>query len=322
MRLPSSWSLMILFALTPASTLAGGEQGKDKAEPKKPAVKITTPYLTAHDAPLDVKESIVKEEETFTQYRVEFNGIKGDRVPSYLYVPKNQPKSKAPYPAILLQYGSGGNKNTNYIVLIGKEFVKRGFVVLTIDSPGQGERRVKDKKSNILDEVLNDSAKKLHYCADYSRAVDMLAARPEVDKERLCFLGISYGAITGIVYVAHDPRIKAMASMVGGGNFLGNVTTEAAQKAAKEVSKSADPIYHVARIAPLPLLFLNVTKDQLIFRPWSESLHKAAPDAKVVWVETDHYFKGVDQVKLTQQVIDFLEEGLATKRPEIKDGKK
>ena len=61
----------------------------------------------------------------------------------------------------------------------------------------------------------------MHYCGDYSRATDFLTARPEVDKDRLGFVGISWGAITGITYVAYDPRIKAMGSMVGGGNFLG-----------------------------------------------------------------------------------------------------
>src|SRR5204863_839471 len=151
-------------------------------------------------------------------------GIKGDRVPAFLYVPKR--KADAPrtaYPAILLQYGTGGNKNTNYIVGIGKQFVARGYVVLTIDSPNCGERKNKDKKaSSILGKL--DPEQVMHYCGDYSRAIDFLVARPEVDKERLGYVGISWGAITGITFVAYEPRIKAMGSMVGGGNFIGNYT--------------------------------------------------------------------------------------------------
>jgi dienelactone hydrolase len=322
MRLRSSWKLMVLFALLPAvpTSIFGGDQpAKDAPKPEKPAAEqakaTSPPYATASDAPLDVKESLVKEEENHTQYRIEFNGIKGDRVPAFLYVPKKQPKTRAPYPAILLQYGIGGNKTTNYIVMIGKEFVARGFVVLTIDAPGVGERRPKDKKANANPAVLGlfGGDQVMHYCSDYSRAMDYLVNRADVDKDRIGFVGISWGAITGITYVAHEPRVKAMASLVGGGNFLGLVSTESAQKTAKEPSKLGDPIYHVARIAPRPLLFINVTKDQLIMRPWSESLHKAAPDGKVIWLETDHYFNGLDRVAICGQVIEFMEKALSPK---------
>lgn len=271
------------------------------------------PYLTAHAKPLDPKEEFVNQTDDHTQYRVEFNGIKDDRVPAYLYVPKRQPDAK-PHPAILLQYGSGGNKKTNYIVEIGKLFVSRGYVVLTIDSPNQGERRKKENKpAGIFGIASTDQI--MHYCGDYSRAVDFLASRREVDKERLGYVGISWGAITGIIYVAHDPRIKAMGSMVGGGNFLGLFTEEEAARCAREGSKSSDPVCHVARIAPRPLLFINVTEDQLIMRPWAESLHKhAGQGSKVVWLETDHFFRGLDRGAVCLSVIEFMDKELPSKR--------
>src|SRR4029077_10568450 len=107
------------------------------------------PYASDSTKALEPKEEVVKEADDHTQYRVEFNGIKGDRVPAYLYVPKKK-DAKGPYPAILLQYGTGGNKTTNYIVEIGKLFVSRGYVVITIDSPNQGERRKKENKTDVL----------------------------------------------------------------------------------------------------------------------------------------------------------------------------
>lgn len=276
--------------------------------------KSTAPYATAHDAALDAKEVVVTEAADHTQYRVEFNGIKGDRVPGFLYVPKAKEKGATTrFPTILLQYGTGGSKTTNYIVAIGKQFVSRGFVVLTIDSPGRGDRRKNDKKSSILDKLGNEQP--LHYCGDYSRAVDYLVTRKDVEKDRLGYVGISWGAITGITFVAHDPRIKAMGSMVGGGNFVGGFTKEAAEKAAKEGSKSSDPVYHVARIAPRPLLFINVKKDQLIMRPWAESLHRAAGEgSKVVWLECDHYFKGLDRAEVCKSVIEFMEKAMPAGR--------
>src|SRR5262249_4223308 len=154
-----------------------------------------------------------------------------------------------PFPAILLQYGTGGNKKTDYIVAIGKQFAGRGYVVLTIDAPGRGERQDKDKKPSAANELMSVE-QVLHYCGDYSRSIDFLLTRPEVDKWRVGYVGISWGAITGITFVAYDPRVKAIASMVGGGNFLGLYSPKQAEKLATEGSKSADPIYHVSRIAP------------------------------------------------------------------------
>jgi len=299
----------LVVSLIVATPLCGQEKKSGQKEPP-------TPYATAHDKALDAKQDVVKEADDHTQYRVEFNGIKGDRVPAFLYVPKkNADAAKEPGAAILLQYGSGGNKKTDYIVAIGKQFVARGFVVLTIDSPNQGERRNKDKNTAGSLGMLS-AEQVMHYCGDYSRAIDFLAARPDVDKERLGYVGISWGAITGITYVAYDPRIKAMGSMVGGGNFMGLFSKAAAEKVAIEGSKSSDPVFHVARIAPRPLMFLNVTKDQLIMKSWAESLHKAAgAGSKVVWHETDHYFNGVDRAAICETVIDFMAEKLPKKAP-------
>lgn len=281
-----------------------------KAEPKK----IGRPYKIAPDMPLESKEEVVAVADNHTQYRVEFNGVKGDRVPAYLYVPKSK-DNKGPFPAILLQYGTGGNKKTNYIVEIGKQFVARGYVVITIDSPNQGERR--KKKENKSADVLGlwSSEMMFHYCGDYSRAVDFLESRKEVKRDQIGYVGISWGAITGITYCAHDPRIKAVGSMVGGGNWLGVYTQKTAERVAKIGSDSTDPVYHVARIAPRPLLFINVTKDQLILKAWAESLHKFAGEgSKVVWLDTDHYFNGIDRAAACESVIDFMDERMLMKK--------
>ena len=298
-------AILILLLSCVANNALGQEK---KAEPAK-----GPPYAIDPAAPLEAKQEVVTEADNHTQFRVEFNGIKKDRVPAYLYIPKRKPDAP-PGPAVLLQFGSGGNKTSEYIVAIGKQFALRGFVVMTIDSIGTGERRFKDKKSSdVLGMISTD--RMMHYCSDYSRAVDYLATRKEVDQERIGYVGVSWGAITGITYVAHDPRIKAMGSMVGGGNFLGIYTPKTAEKALADGVKTSDPVVHVARIAPRPLLFINVTQDQLILKPWAESLHQCAGEnSKVVWLECDHFFKGVDRAEVCNTVVDFMAKSLPALR--------
>jgi uncharacterized protein len=304
-RIPALLTLLV--------TCAAPAHAQDKT-PKK----VAPPYATAPTKPLDVKEEVVKEADDHTQYRVEFNGIKDDRVPAYVYVPKRDADNKKSLPAILLQYGSGGNKKTDYIVAIGKLFASRGYLVITIDSPNQGERRDKDKKTNDILGMAS-SERVMHYCGDYSRAVDYLCSRKDVDRDRIGYVGISWGAITGITYCAYDERIKAVGSMVGGGNFFGLYSAKSAAKAGNEGSKSSDPVVHVARIAPRPLLFINVTKDQLILKAWAESLHECAgAGSKVVWLDTDHYFTGLDRSAVCMDVINFMDKELQGKQP-LKD---
>src|SRR6266550_4138912 len=98
-----AWAAMgvlssLCVAATPADTNVRPTTDKN--------VRATTqPYATAHDKPLDAVQSAVQETDTYTKYRVEFNGIRA-RVPANLYIPKD---GKKMHSAVLLQYGSGGN---------------------------------------------------------------------------------------------------------------------------------------------------------------------------------------------------------------------
>jgi uncharacterized protein len=269
------------------------------------AAALVCPYATAHDAPLDATEKVVRTTDEYTLYRVEFNGIKaGSRVPANLYLPRDT-RFKAPYPGILLQYGTGGNKNTNYIVAIGQMAVSKGLAVLTIDAPDRGERKGREApKLNFFDSRF------FQYLGDYSRATDYLSTRADVDHDRIGYVGISWGAITGVTFAAHDPRIKLVASLVGGGNFPSLIPGGApADLIAK--ARAFDPFYHVAFIAPRPLLLINVTKDQLVPRILADALQKAAPAyAKRVWLECDHFFNGIDRAAEAAKVIDWVNENM------------
>jgi dienelactone hydrolase len=278
------------------------------------AADAPIPYAVDHDAPLDPTERVDTETDTYTRFRVEFNGIRKDRVPAFLYLPK----SKVPAttrPAVLLQYGIGGSKKTNYIVALGEQCASRGFIVLTIDAPLKGERKPPKEKRGVLDSLgsAGEQGRFPWYMGDYSRAMDFLMTRPEVDRDRVGYVGISWGAITGITFVAHEPRVRAMASICGGGNFLGTLDNSTVTEESKRAAQRIDPIYHVAQIAPRPLLLLNVTNDQLVPRFYSEALHRAAGDSPSVtkeWIDSDHFFNGVDRIAVMTRVVDFMEESL------------
>jgi dienelactone hydrolase len=273
------------------------------------------PFAVAHDAPLEATEKEVGRPDGIIQLRVEFRGIKGDRVPAFLWLPEEKPGTEVRRrPAVLAQYGRGGDKSTDYIVALAKGLAGAGFVALTIDSPYRGERGPEPKDIQFF---TSERGKEifLQYLGDYSRAVDYLVNCKEVDPDRIGYVGASWGAITGLPFVAHEPRVRAMVSLVGGGDFLAR-SPAAPTETARAVSAVVDPVHHVARIAPRPLLMINVTQDQLIPRASAEAIHRAAgKGSEVVWLETDHYFRGVEPAKTRDLVVGFFHKHLESDRP-------
>jgi dienelactone hydrolase len=178
------------------------------------------------------------------------------RVPAYVLVPK---KLKGPAPAVVDLHSHGG------MYLFGKEkvidlgdnhpamteyqkhnydgrptataLVRRGYVVISIDAFGFGERRVLldadlklgwDRAKYGADEVkhLNQQCRAKEatlakgltlagltwpgiLCWDDIRTVDYLVTRPEVDPKRVGCLGISMGGYRSLYLAALDDRIRA-----------------------------------------------------------------------------------------------------------------
>src|ERR1041384_7697462 len=67
------------------------------------------PFAVAHDAPLEATEKEVGRADGVIQLRVEFRGIKGDRVPAFLWLPEEKAGGATRRPAVLTQYGRGGD---------------------------------------------------------------------------------------------------------------------------------------------------------------------------------------------------------------------
>ncbi|MBM3877199.1 MAG: dienelactone hydrolase family protein [Verrucomicrobia bacterium] len=271
------------------------------------------PFRVDHASPLQAEAKQLDQRDSFTLVRVEFNGIEGDRVPGHLYLPRN-PTGRAP--AVLVQHGIGDKKQAEYIVQTCRILASRGVIALGIDAPNRGERKdaAGPEKTSLLDPSSVHKWFRQH-CGDYSRAFDYLASRDDVDKDRLGYIGFSWGAITGITYSAHDPRVKALASIGGGGNLVGFLGLPPVPGADKKSPPSLDPAHNVGGYVPRPLLFINGRKDTIVFPPFAEALHKAAgATAKVEWYDTDHYFQGVDREKILGGVVDFMKSKLSAKK--------
>lgn len=305
--MPARSKIAVLAALLAA---VGPAFPADKAEP---AAQKTTPFRIDHVAPLSPEEKPMDSGEKFTKLLVTFNGIAGDRVPGHLYLPKNASGRR---PAVLVQHGIGDKKRAAYIVATCERLAALGVIALAIDAPNRGDRAAKDQPGISFLNPASVQKWFAQHCGDYSRALDYLVTRADVDPDRLGYVGFSWGAITGITFAAHDERVRVMTS-IGGGSLAGYLALPA--KAGEKPSASLDPADHIARYAPRPLLLINSTKDQLVLPPLARVLHAAAgTGSEIKWYETDHFFNGIDRDAVLQSVAEYMKAKLEATAPKAK----
>ncbi len=146
-------------------------------------------------------------------------------VTANLYIPTN---AVPPFPAVIGVAGHSNNGKasaTYQHAWIG--FVKRGFVVLAIDPPGQGERLesfnpeteapyvnvgTAEHIHNGLQILLTGHAFARYEIWDGVRAFDYLATRNDVDPTRIAAAGNSGGGTQAAYLAALEPRLAAAVS--------------------------------------------------------------------------------------------------------------
>ena len=205
----------------------------------------------------------------------------GDRVPGHAWLPAGP----GPHPTVMLQHGLHGSKDADYIAYAAVPWVRAGAAVVSIDFPLHGLRESPKLRelvvaglgaggertpgaTELLRQVVRQAVR------DLSRTADAIEQIPELDASRLAFAGISLGAIIGTTFCALDRRPRAVALALGGGGFGG---------------PAVDPALRVARIAPRPLLLVNMRGDQTVSPAATEALFDAAVEPKQIhWFDGDH----------------------------------
>lgn len=122
----------------------------------------------------------------------------GDKVlPAWFHLPPGYTGGKLP--TVISIPGMDSFKE-GIVSMYGDRFLSRGMAVLALDGPGQYEAPLMDVFFSMENWIATGPA-----------AVDWLAARPEVDVDRIALAGRSFGSFFGTIMTAHEPRIRACA---------------------------------------------------------------------------------------------------------------
>lgn len=183
-------------------------------------------------------------------------------------------------------------------------FARDGFVVMWLEMPTQFHRRPDPTEPSgqvfLARTTRQLTANFRQSVLDARRALGVLAARPEVEPDRIALFGISLGAIVGSVTYSVDPRPRFAAFLLGGADFPtllldSSLSGPFARRMGlkpdelREAWKDMDPYLHAERDAGKPALLVNAGWDTVIPRANARRLLKAFPDARQVWVPGGHY---------------------------------
>lgn len=156
-----------------------------------------------------------------------------------------------------------------------------GVVSLLVDTPWAAEQWFPKRDASRDYEFTIQQAK------DVRRALDALLAQPDIDKTRVAVVGHDFGAMWGSLAVAADPRVTHFVYMAGTRSFtdwyLFTPKKEGAEKDAF-IAKLAplDPIAHLPKISPRPILLQFGSKDPFVKNEAATAMAEAVKGPKTV----------------------------------------
>ncbi|MEK6253438.1 MAG: SUMF1/EgtB/PvdO family nonheme iron enzyme, partial [Gemmatimonadales bacterium] len=202
--------------------------------------------MYAYDqSPLNSEVVSVDSTTGYIRERIDMDAAYGDeRLTVFVFSPVGGPGA-APRQAVVFFPGSNDLYKRSYDDMsIGVlDFVLRSGRVLVYPVYKGTYERGSDLASDIQDETNLYRDHVVAWGRDIGRAIDYVATRPDLDADRLSYLGISWGGVMGAILTAIEPRFKASILVVGGLEL-------------QAVQPVADPFNFLPRVT-LPTLMLN-----------------------------------------------------------------
>lgn len=176
--------------------------------------------------PLNARVTGVLERPGYRVEKLVFDSLPGFHVTANLYVPTGRP---GPFPAVL---GTAGHSQLGKAAAVYQRawisLVRRGYVVLAYDPPGQGERieyfdpemqRPRLRPGGVDEHIMAGLQCLLvghsiarYFVWDGIRAFDYLTTRAEVDPKRIGVAGNSGGGTQAAYLAVFEPRLAAAVS--------------------------------------------------------------------------------------------------------------
>jgi len=227
------------------------------------------------------------------------------------------PPGKGPFAGILVMHGLPGSRER--IRDLAAALASLGAVALAIDAP------FARRSGPPIRWDERDRSEQIQLIKDLRRGIDLLAARDDVDDERLGYFGASYGAAMGGLLAGVEGRLGTYALIVGDGGLVAHFTGpevqggpldqlgEPERRAWLESMDPIEPIHFVGQAAPASILFVNGRHDRLVSPSDARAFQEAGSEPKTVrWYDAGHRL--TDQAM--KETFEWIANALQLDRPE------
>ena len=258
-------------------------------DPKIPDALLRQFYAYDRDFPLEpsLDPSLLTDTDSLRVQRFEINSTHDERVPGLILW---DPRRQGPQPAILVAHPATLDKANDYVLYPAREWVERGAVCVTIDQAGHGDRAHRPVSvEDFMRYPQRRAAMTYQTAVDWMRTLDYLLARPpdespQIDAQRVGFVGFSMGGMRGATFVGLDDRVRVAVFCISGA-----AQSQPSDEAGRLAQATTDP----AVFAPLmhhPTLVVAGERDDIVPPDAAQRFYDAMPEPReIAWGPYGHW---------------------------------
>ncbi len=291
------WTMLVLLLLA-APVLAQDAAEQSTEEP--------TPMFTYDaGAPLNIQEVGTEMRGAVTVKDIAYSGPTREKpFNAYLVVPPGE----GPFPGILYAHwyepSSPTSNRTEFLdeaVMMAQTYGVESLLVETMWSDPNWYRN-----GRTLDSDYGDAIRQV---VELRRGLDVLIAQPNVEADRIAYVGHDFGAMYGALLSGEDQRAKAYVFIAGASDFnqwmlFGVPDNQPGLGDYQAKMATIAPTVFVARTAPAAILFQFGSEDGYTPQDDYMAFYNAASDPKELQVyESEH---AMDAPEIQANRITFL----------------
>ncbi len=152
----------------------------------------------------------------WTRQKLSFTGPRGDQVLAYLYLPL---RAARPYQCLIYVPSSGmflGETVVGQVQFVLAPHIKSGRAVLSVVLKGMTEREWGPEYLRPATNSVQFREEMVLHATELRMGIDYLETREEIDKSKLVYFGMSWGAGSRLGFAALDERFRAVVFLGGG----------------------------------------------------------------------------------------------------------
>jgi len=231
----------------------------------------------------EVQDGVTIQDITYAAADPQYTMVYKGRIKAYIVTPPGN----GPFAGILFAHGLGSNWGNR------DEFLQQA-----IDLAHQGVTSILPTglfpwTVSHTGVALEDQISILKQVIELRRSLDLLLNQPNIDPNRIAFVGHDYGAMHGALLAGVDKRVTAFVLMTGDINYsnwaLGYFVRPARPKDYQQSLAAVDPVSYLPNAAPAALYFQYARQDGFIDPKQAEELYAAASQPKKIdWYDAGH----------------------------------